>query len=295
MSRRVKGPDGMVHIFPDDATDAEVAAALESSAPREARIGANLHQEAKIGADPHPGGADFSVLGVPIHVPGEDKPRADENLADVGGVGIPPESVLMGPLQAARAMLKPALSMANRATAGAGAMLTHIAPVVKYEVAKHTLERMGLPTSVATVAAMGISGYRRGGKAAAPEAAAPAAEAAPVAAAPVEAAPAPAATFNPTSGLKAARDAFAALGETPRPAEVSNVSALIQRGKSPTEAVAIVIKNRPLTPSGSPAADFAARYGLPSEADRIAAQDLRNAQGKAKTPSAETARARRTP
>lgn len=116
------------------------------------------------------------------------------------------------------------------------------------------------------------------------------------AAAPVEAAavaPAAPAAFNPTSGLKAARDAFAALGETPRPAEISNASALIQRGKSPAEAVSQVIKNRPLTPSGSPAADFAARYGLPSEAERIAAQDLRNAQGKVKTPSAETARARR--
>jgi len=29
MSRRVKGPDGVVHVFPDDATDAEISAALE--------------------------------------------------------------------------------------------------------------------------------------------------------------------------------------------------------------------------------------------------------------------------
>ncbi len=37
MPRQVKGPDGIVHLFPDDATDAEVAAALESSTPYQGR------------------------------------------------------------------------------------------------------------------------------------------------------------------------------------------------------------------------------------------------------------------
>src|ERR1051325_7220009 len=35
MPRRVKGPNGVVQVFPDDATDAEIASALETSNPSE--------------------------------------------------------------------------------------------------------------------------------------------------------------------------------------------------------------------------------------------------------------------
>lgn len=256
---------------------------------KEPKIGANLHQEAKIGADPHPGGADFTVLGVPIHVPGREKPRADENIADIGGVGIPPEAVLMGPLQAGRAMLDPALSMAGKAVAGAGTMLSHAAPVIKYEATKHLLMKAGLPESVATLAAAAASGYKRGGttKAVETEAAA-----VPVAAEAVVPSAEKSVVLNPAKTLETARDAFKIAGVEPLRGEVSNTHALLMRGKSPEEALKIVIGNRPAAPL-SPAEEFAKRYGLPSEAERIAAQDLRNAQGKVKTPSAETARERR--
>lgn len=92
---------------------------------------------------------------------------------------------------------------------------------------------------------------------------------------------------NPNTALKTARDTFAALGETPRPAEVTNTMELILRGKTPEEAVAIVLKNRPAT---SPAEELARRLGTPNEAARIAAQDLRYTTGQVKSPSAETAR-----
>lgn len=34
MSRQAKGPDGVIHNFPDDATDAEIADALDSAQPK---------------------------------------------------------------------------------------------------------------------------------------------------------------------------------------------------------------------------------------------------------------------
>ncbi len=118
---------------------------------------------------------------------------------------------------------------------------------------------------------------------------APAVESAPAAAAPVRAAP-----FNPNTALKTARDAFAARGTPPQPGEVSNVVELLRRGKSPDEALAVVLKNRPAAPV-DPATAFNARFGTLSDAEVQAALDARNAAGKIKTPSAATARARRQP
>lgn len=342
------------------------------------------HPEARIGADPRPGGADFKILGVPIHIPGPDRPRADENMATVGGVGIPPEAVFMGPVQAGRAMMNPALSLSGKAAAGAGSVVSSVAPVIKYEIAKHTLQALGLPESVATVGAIAVSGYKRGSapaaaetvaktapaaEAAAVETAAPAAEAAASrvstwkdpralsldelrtwnalkdqgksgaeaskivlaqrgvappadsmfsdaavaerlkiraatdAAARVQPAlisgepvavsasgpklvPGP---FNPNTALRAARETFAAIGETPRPAEVSNAMELIRRGKTPEEAVAIIVKARPM----DPAAAFNAKFGTLSDDEVRAALDQRNARGQIKTPSAQTAAQRK--
>lgn len=270
---------------------------------KEPTIGANRHQEAKIGADPRPGGMDFTVLGVPIHVPGADKPRADENMADVGGVGIPPEAVLMGPLQAGRAMLKPGLSMAGRAAAGIGSMIPHVTPVIKYEVAKHALMHVGLPESVATLAAAGFSGYKRGARTAAAETVAKETAAVPAAAEAVAPqaidpgfASAEAVTARlrtPTGAMTAARGAFKQSGIDALPGEASNTMELIRRGKSPDEALQIVLKNRLAATTLTPAEEFAKRYGTPSEAERRAVQDKNWASGEVKTPSAETARERR--
>jgi hypothetical protein len=114
-------------------------------------------------------------------------------------------------------------------------------------------------------------------------------------AAPPAPAPAPPpAPFNPNVGLKQANEAFAAAGETALKGEAANAMSLIKRGKTPEEAIRIVMGNRPAAAPVAPvdpAAELARRLGTPSEAERIAAQDLRNAQGKVKTPSAETARA----
>ena len=55
---------------------------------------------------------------------------------------------------------------------------------------------------------------------------------------------APRPVFKPGEALAAAKDAFKALSETPRPAEVSNAAALMKYGKSAEEAVAAIIKAR---------------------------------------------------
>jgi len=145
--------------------------------------------------------------------------------------------------------------------------------------------------------------------------------------------------FNPSVALQQAKEAFAAIGETPQPAEASNAMELIRRGKSPGEAVVNIISHRrPMeTPPSAPSAgvsasassassmvkltademkvgmDLMARGKTPQEAlEAILAQrqlrermgalsntqvrqalDLRHDQGAIKTPSAETARARR--
>ena len=291
MSKRVKGPDGMVRIFPDDATDEEIGTALEP--PPAPVVGA--HPEARISAAR--GGSGYFAAAPPIP---DQNARPDSNMLSVGSVGIPPEAVLMGPLQAGRAMLKPGLSAIGRATAGAGSVLESVTPVIKYEVAKHALTAIGIPESVASVVAMGISGHKRGGAVKAAETVAgTVAKDAPVAAAEaaavpaIEAAAAKVVAFNPSKAMTAAREAFATAGVEPLKAEASNVMELIRRGKAPQDALQIVLKNRPASAVVDPAAELARRLGTPSEAERIAAQDLRYTQGKVKTPSAETARSRR--
>jgi len=103
---------------------------------------------------------------------GDLEGRPDSNMLTVGDVGLAPETALMG-VQAGRAILKPGLALAGRV----GEAAAHVAPVVKYEIAKHTLTALGLPDSVATVAAIAVSGYKKGGgaKAAETEAVTPAA------------------------------------------------------------------------------------------------------------------------
>lgn len=116
-----------------------------------------------------------------------------------------------------------------------------------------------------------------------PQTAPPAAQTAPVAAAPAPAetpAPAPA-VFKPGEALQAARDAFKAAGETPGPGEATNAMEFIRRGKSPEEAVKLVLEKRPPAPQ-DPAAAFTAKFGTPSDAD-VAADMAKRARSGQKT------------
>lgn len=345
---RVTLSDGRVVTLESDQqpNEADVLMAIgQQSAPKqEPQIGP--HPEAKISAGR--GGEYFS--GLP---PAPDlEHRADANMLDIGGIGIAPETALMG-VQAGRALLKPGMALAARG----GELVSQATPIVKYYAVKKALTAMGIPADVAELAAVGVSSYRKGGaKAPAPESpgtvsvegfpragttAAPEVvpprpirgqlPAAPIeltagpdpsfvrgvradvvqvprkmlSAHPSELPAAPDASyvrgvpaeygesvrFNPTKAIQSARDAFTAIGEKPLPAEASNAMELIRRGKAPDEAVAIVLKNRPKTVD--PAAAFNARFGTLTDDEVRAALDLRNAQGKIKTPSAETARSRR--
>lgn len=117
----------------------------------------------------------------------------------------------------------------------------------------------------------------------------PEAPAAPVAQTPT---PAPVASPAPTSSaaaapeavsapiarpdaFRAALKAFETAKETPRAAEASNTAALIMRGKTPEEALAVVLGNRP----PSPAAELAKRLGTPSEAEMNADMAARARKG----------------
>lgn len=340
--------DGRVVTLESDTqpTEADVMLAIGQQSAPSPSLGS--HPEAKISAGRH--SDDFG--GLP---PSPDlEHRADANVFDVGGIGIAPETALMG-VQAGRALIRPGLSLAARG----GELVSQAAPIVKYYAVKKALQAIGIPGDVAELAAVGVSSYRKGGgpaKTPAPES--PGAvsvegfpragkTAAPdivpqrpvrgqLTAAPVElpsgpdpsfvrgvradvvqvprkmlpahpgelaAAPDPSyvravpaelgesVRFNPTKAIQSAREAFTAIGEQPRPAEASNAMELIRRGKSPTDAVAIVIKNRPAPVD--PAAAFNARFGTLNDEQTRAALDLRNARGQIKSPSAETARSRR--
>jgi hypothetical protein len=113
-----------------------------------------------------PRGRDFKVFGVNIHVPPEDKPRLDSNIATVGGVGIAPEDALMVG-QAAKGIA--AATSAGGMVAGLKEAVKTANPVVKFEVSRRALKAVGVPDGVAEVIAFGVSGYRRGGKPPVPE------------------------------------------------------------------------------------------------------------------------------
>jgi hypothetical protein len=113
-----------------------------------------------------PRGRDFKIFGVNIHVPPEDKPRLDSNIATVGGVGIAPEDALMVG-QAAKGIA--AATSAGGMVAGLKEAVKTANPVVKFEVSRRALKAVGVPDGVAEVIAFGVSGYRRGGKTPIPE------------------------------------------------------------------------------------------------------------------------------
>ncbi len=114
--------------------------------------------------------------------PSDIAARPDANVMSIGGVGIPPETVLGG-LSAGRAIAKSGPGLVTKGKAAVG----QIAPVVKYETVRHGLEMMGAPPWLSYPIATILAGHGGRGKATSTVAA----EAAPVEAAATQAVTAP--------------------------------------------------------------------------------------------------------
>lgn len=91
-----------------------------------------------------------------------ERTRVDNSL-----LGMPPELAAISALSLGRAVLRPGLSVAQRAISGAKNVAMQAGPVVKYEATRTILEKLGIPAPLAIPAAMAVSGYKRGGGAAA--------------------------------------------------------------------------------------------------------------------------------
>jgi hypothetical protein len=112
---------------------------------------------------------DRGIGGMVWHPPGvaagqdATAQRLDANIVGWGehGAGIAPEDVLMGG-QAVRKIGGAVLNSGIRA--GVTEAVAHASPIIKYEVARHTLTGIGIPNAIATPIAMVISGYSRGAK-----------------------------------------------------------------------------------------------------------------------------------
>ncbi len=94
----------------------------------------------------------------------KERDRPDNTL-----LGMPPELVIAGAAGPVRAVAQKGLSMAQRGVAGAKALAGQAVPYAKFEVTKHGLEAVGVPSAIATPIAFAVSGYRgrlKGGKAA---------------------------------------------------------------------------------------------------------------------------------
>lgn len=267
---RVTLSDGRVVTLESDQqpNEADVLMAIgQQSAPKPGpTIGANRHQEARIGAA-------FPTTALPadtsIGESTQTRAMMNEPLARPTGIDAidsltSPTSLLSSAASFGGPVLRTAGRLASRVPVPTGAQILQ-----GVKIARHPM-REGLKMAADAV----IDRMER-----------------PAAAAPVAEQAAAQAVFNPTTAMRTAREAFTAIGEKPLPAEASNAMELIRRGKAPEEAVAIVLKNRPKTVD--PAAAFNARFGTLTDDEVRAALDLRNAQGKIKTPSAETARSRR--
>lgn len=92
--------------------------------------------------------------------------RADSDV--VGGIplfgGISPEAVVAGGVGVGRALAAPAAHIIDRALAGAKALGDQVSPQIKYEVAKTSLQAVGVPAPAAMAMALVISGLKRGAK-----------------------------------------------------------------------------------------------------------------------------------
>lgn len=235
----------------------------------------------------------------------------DRNVATVGSVGVAPEDILTVPSL---------VSGAKALTSGARNLVGKIG-MPSPETLRRGAEIVGSPWKEGTKAVLnkGAEILERRAAPAAVEAAAPVVE--------------KATAINPSKTLDAAREAFKSADVEPLRGEVSNTHALLMRGKSPEEALKVVLGNRPaaakvaevvaadvpkLTAAEVKAGlDMVARGKTPKEAmdaillqrelmqrmgpgsltdDAVRARlDFRNNSGQIKTPSAQTAELRRMP
>jgi hypothetical protein len=142
------------------ADRAEVTALVKKMTPEENQA-YNTYQKAQTA----PPSRTMSVLGVPVKIVG-DQPRPDSNIVGTDeGQGIAPEDMLMG-TQIVRGLAR-AVSGAGgtlaKTGAGLKAVMSQAAPAIKYELAKTTLEKMGVPSPLAATAAMAFSAWSPNG------------------------------------------------------------------------------------------------------------------------------------
>jgi hypothetical protein len=217
--------------------------------------------------------------------------RREQSLATIGGVDISPEDVLLvgGGAMAAAKGAGAGLRMAKGAAAGA-------APLIKYEVVKYGLEKVGLPSPLATVAAAALAArLRRGASApaAATEAAVETTATEAITRPPAPAAPSGPRTINeamaaamerartakPPTVVKALNDVQAATTAAKvklTAAETTRAMKLVREGATPSDALAAVVAQRQAPIDA--AAAFAARYGTPTEAEVQQIVRAKNAQ-----------------
>ncbi len=219
-----------------------------------AKAGVDTKAAAPAPIGPHP---EARMSATPGFRPAPDGERVDSNLMTIGGVGIPPEAVLMGPLQAGRALLDPALSLGGKAAAGVSAIVANAAPIVKYELAKHILRSTGLPEGVSTILAATVSGFKKGGLA---KAATTAAEAAvPAEAAAVESAAAPSAA--PAAAPAAAPTPVTPAAVAPGPRAISPQQRLNEDAIAARRAAVAARDPLPFTPKPAAAEPVVAASG----------------------------------
>lgn len=87
-------------------------------------------------------------------------PQGEIGRKDNSVMGVPPEMAVMAPIAGARA-LAGVVGTGGKVAAGTKAAFGSVAPVVKYEATKTGLEKIGVPSSVATVIAAGVSGLTK--------------------------------------------------------------------------------------------------------------------------------------
>jgi hypothetical protein len=134
-------------VSPDAGARAQAATLAKKMTPDEQQGFFDFQQQANRGRDAASQRVDSNIIG------------------GTEGGGIAPEDVLMVG-QAGRAITRAAM---NSGMVGAvQAAAAQASPVIKYEVARHTLTAIGIPNAIATPVAMVISGYTRGGKGAVP-------------------------------------------------------------------------------------------------------------------------------
>lgn len=214
--------------------------------------------------------------------------RLDSNVATVGNIGVAPEDVLM----AGQGVRKIAgATAAGGAMAGVKQAIATAAPQVKYEIARTGLRAIGVPAGVAEVLAIGIS--NAGGKSKSTGARGPKVNPAEVAAkakigtmgdlAPPPPAPPPAGAPSIAEAVAPVAESVAKspqwalnniaiqarrLGVKLTEAEVETLKPAVQAGMDPAAAVASLKTPSIADLAEDPAAAFAARFNLPSDAER---------------------------